>query len=316
MDFDKKIINQKLISIICPVHNEEETIPIFYNRFFKMIEPLSSKYDFELIFTNNRSEDNSLKIIEEYCRINPQVKVITLSRNFGYEASVISGLTHASGDAIGIIDVDCEDPPEMILKFIQEWENGYEIVYGIRKKRVESIIIQLMRKLFYRLNKLVADSDVILDMAEFSFFTSSVRDAIISNKSTYPFIRSDIAYVGFNRKGIPYNREQRAKGKTHYNFIGMVQFAIAGVLSGSTFLLRLSYYLGLPLILFNIFIFYLVCFQGNYNKMNLFFLLNISYLVSFIPILSVYIARIYKDSVQRPLFIVDWQKSTIENPNL
>ena len=177
-----EINNRQVISIICPIHNEEETIPIFYDRFFKMIEPLSSKYDFELIFTNNRSEDDSLKIIEEYCKINTQVKDITLSRNFGYEASVMCGLTYATGDAIGIIDVDCEDPPEMIPKFINEWENGYDIIYGIREKRVESKIIQLMRKLFYRLNKLVADSDVILDMAEFSFFSSSVRDSIIDNK--------------------------------------------------------------------------------------------------------------------------------------
>ena len=310
-----EINNRQVISIICPIHNEEETIPIFYDRFFKMIEPLSSKYDFELIFTNNRSEDDSLKIIEEYCKINTQVKVITLSRNFGYEASVMCGLTYATGDAIGIIDVDCEDPPEMIPKFINEWENGYDIIYGIREKRVESKIIQLMRKLFYRLNKLVADSDVILDMAEFSFFSSSVRDSIIDNKSTYPFIRSDIAYVGFNRKGIPYNREKRAKGKTHYNFLGMVQFAIGGVLSGSTFLLRLSYYLGIPLICFNICMLYFILLKSNYDKINFFIFLNIFYLVSFIPILSVYIARIYKDGVQRPLFVVDWKKSTIQKNN-
>ena len=166
--------NPKLISIICPVHNEEESIPIFYKRLLNIIEPLRKKYDFELIFTNNCSEDNSLKIIKNYCQENSMIKVITLSRNFGYEAAVLSGLTYAKGDAIGIIDVDCEDPPEMIPIFLKEWEKGFDIIYGLRKKRAEFIVIQLLRKLFYRLNKLVADSDVILDMAEFSLFSSDV----------------------------------------------------------------------------------------------------------------------------------------------
>ena len=95
----------------------------------------------------------------------------------------------------------------------------------------------------------------------------------------------------------------------------MVQFAIGGVLSGSTFLLRLSYYLGVPLILFNIYTFYLVCFRGYDDKINLFIFLNLFYLIIFIPILSVYIARIYKDGIQRPLFVIDWNKSTIKNPH-
>ena len=111
------------------------------------------------------------------------------------------------------------------------------------------------------------------------------------------------------------NNNNDNDNKTHYNFLGMVQFAIGGVLSGSTFLLRLSYYLGIPLICFNICMLYFILLKSNYDKINFFIFLNIFYLVSFIPILSVYIARIYKDGVQRPLFVVDWKKSTIQKNN-
>ena len=108
-----------LISIICPVFNEEKTIPIFYERIVKVFDLLKNKYDFELLFTNNRSTDQSLELIKSYHKKDQRIKVLTLSRNFGYQSSVLSGLKYAQGDAIFIIDVDCEDPPELLPKFLK-----------------------------------------------------------------------------------------------------------------------------------------------------------------------------------------------------
>lgn len=306
---------KKLISTICPVYNEEEAVPLFYKRLMSAIESLRQEYDFELIFTNNASEDRTLEVIKDICLKDPTVHAITFSRNFGYQASILAGLRNARGIGIVVIDVDCEDPPEMIPRFIEEWEKGYDIVYGRRDKRPEHIALQLARKVFYRITRLIADYDFILDMAEFSLFSSRVRDIILQNRSTFPFIRSELGFVGFKRLGIPYNRELRISGKTHYNFIKMAQFAIGGILSSSTFPLRFAVYTGIPLVLINILFLFLKLLKGAKMDVQLLFLLDFSYAILVLVFISTYLARTYKDGVQRPLFIIDWENSFLNNRN-
>src|SRR4051812_31831903 len=126
---------RQLISIVCPVFNEEAAVPLFYRRLREALGPLRHAYDFELIFTNNRSTDRTLEVVSGLRQADPTVQVLTFSRNFGYQASVLAGLRHAAGDAMVVIDVDCEDPPEMIPKFVAEWEKGFDVVYGLRGKR-------------------------------------------------------------------------------------------------------------------------------------------------------------------------------------
>lgn len=308
---DNIVDDRPLISIICPVLNEEQCIPLFYKRLQATLEPLRSHYTFELIFTNNRSTDRTLEVIHELRRSDPSVQVLTLSRNFGYQASLLAGLRHACGKAMVVIDVDCEDPPEMIPHFILEWEKGYDVVYGKREKRPETFRIQLLRKLFYRLNRSIADSDILLDMAEFSLFSTHVRDAIVDNCSTFPFLRAEIGYVGFERKAILYEREKRVHGQSNYNLVRMAQFGIGGILSSSTFLLRLATYL-LPLMLVaNVTLLVLDVVLGFEKAFHLLVATSLTYLVFFCATVCIYLARIYKDGVSRPIFIVDWQKSAL-----
>ena len=306
-----QINTPKLISIICPIFNEESSIPIFYERLKATIEPLKETYNFELVFTNNRSTDRSLEIIKNICKNDTLVNVLTLSRNFGYQASMLAGLNNVKGDAIIIIDVDCEDPPELLPKFIKKWEEGHDIVYGVRRKRQESKFIQLMRKIFYRLNKLISDHEVILDMAEFGLFTSYVRDLILSNQNTFPFIRSEIAYIGLNRASIVYDREKRVAGKSNYTFLQMFPFAVAGLLTSSTFLLRLPLYIFPFLIIFNLL---LILAPWISDKNAIFIILTIGsvYISFFIAVACLYIARIYHNNVRRPLFIIDWKNSILK----
>lgn len=299
-----------LLTIICPVFNEEDCIPLFFNRLKAVTDKMKDKYSFELIFTNNASQDKTLEKILDIRKTEPWVQVITLSRNFGYQSSLMSGLKNAAGEAIIIIDVDCEDPPEMIPQFIEKWEQGYDIVYGERVKRNEPRLIQLARKFFYRLTKSISDSDFILDMAEFSLFTKEVRDAITFNKSSYPFIRSEIGYAGFKRYKIPYTRETRVSGKTHYNFIGMSLFAIGGILSSSTFPLRLVVYTGMPLLILNITLI-LLALSGSEIPIIPIILLNMSVLLIAAMTLSIYLARTYKDGVNKPLFIINENESSM-----
>jgi polyisoprenyl-phosphate glycosyltransferase len=300
-----------LISIICPVYNEEESIPLFYSNLQAALIGLRDRYDFELIFTNNCSHDRTLESVMELRRQDPSVEVLTFSRNFGYQASVMAGLRHAAGDAAVVIDVDCEDPPAMIPEFVEEWEKGFDIVYGERVDRPESAIVKGMRKIFYRLNKLVADSDIILDMAEFALISRRVRDLILSNRSTFPFLRTETAYVGFERKGIAYKRHPRLRGKTHYNFIGMAQFAIGGILSSSTFPLRLITYAAFPLAAVNLLLLYLDLFRHREKAFHVLVAIDFQFAILCLGSLALYLARNYKNGVARPLFIVDWNKSVL-----
>jgi dolichol-phosphate mannosyltransferase len=303
-----------LISVICPVFNEEKTIPIFYKRLQAALAPLRQRYDFELLFTNNRSTDRTLEVIHELRREDPSVQVLTLSRNFGYQASVLAGMRHASGQAVVVIDADCEDPPEMLPHFILEWEKGYDIVYGKRERRPEFFGVQLMRKLFYRLNRSVADSEIILDMAEFALVSAHVRDVIVDNQSTFPFLRTEVGYVGFERKGILYEREGRVQGRSHYNFFRMAQFAVGGILSSSTFLLRLSVYLAPALLALSLALLFVDILLGYEKAFHALVTADLMYLVFFTSAVCVYLARVYKNGVDRPVFIVDWKKSVLSGP--
>jgi dolichol-phosphate mannosyltransferase len=232
-----------------------------------------------------------------------------LSRNFGYQASLVSGLSNARGDAVIIIDVDCEDPPEMIPRFLAEWENGNDIVYGERVNRSEHVLLRAARRAFYRITRRIADNDFVLDMAEFSLVSRRVRDVCLSQKSTFPFLRNELAFSGFTRIGLPYTRQQRIHGQTHYNLVRMTQFAIAGILSSSTFPLRLTVYAGLPLAIMD----FIAAIGSLIHPIPLnlqwLILLNLALLLLGASFSALYVARIYKDGVNRPLFIVDDKQS-------
>src|SRR5262245_23525659 len=174
---------RRLVTIVCPVFNEEASIPPFYARLTAALTDAEPKVRFELLFVNNRSKDRTLEVLRELQERDPRVQVITLSRNFGYQASITAGMRHASGDAIVNIDVDCEDPPELIPRFIEKWLAGADIAFGIRHKREEFVLMHWARKLFYRLTRKLADHEIVLDMAEFFLVDKRVRDYVLSSRS-------------------------------------------------------------------------------------------------------------------------------------
>jgi dolichol-phosphate mannosyltransferase len=305
-------MTKKLISIICPVYNEQVNIIFFYERVQRAIRPLRKQYTFEYIFTNNRSTDGTFELLSKLRHKDREVQIITFSRNFGYQASVLAGLHFARGNARIVIDVDCEDPPEFIPDFVENWEEGFDIVYGIRKQRQENYIIQEARNLFYWVLNKMGDHEIILNMAEFALITQDVRREILNNKSTFPFLRTEISYAGFNQVGINYIRQARRYGKTHYNFWGMAQFAVGGILSSSTFLLRLSAFIGILLLLLNLFVIVIELFHSPSQYYRLLVVIDLMYLIFFIAVISIYIARIYKNGVQRPIFVID-KKYTLLN---
>jgi dolichol-phosphate mannosyltransferase len=311
----KHFDSRELVTILCPVYNEEHVIPLFYARIRPVMESLSQRYAVRLVFLNNASTDNTCGEIQKLRESWQETYVIAMSRNVGYHASLECGLRNVNSDLLVFIDVDCEDPPEMILQFIEKYEQGYDIVYGERVDREEAKIIKGTRKIFYRLLHRVADEEIILDMAEFSLFTKEVRDAILAENTSFPFIRASIGRVGFKRAAIPFKRQRRIAGKTHYNFVGMFIFAIAGILSSSTLLLRLPIFL-LPLWILSL----LALGVGYIKTKSVWWLLSAMilfavYVGTTLAFTALYVARTYKNGLQRPNAFVDHGRSLLP-PNM
>jgi dolichol-phosphate mannosyltransferase len=306
-----------LVTVVCPVFNEELAIPLFYGRLAAALRPMEARVQFEILFVNNRSVDGTLKAIHALREKDPRVQVLTLSRNFGYQASITAGMRHASGDATVNIDVDCEDPPEMIPQFIERWLGGADVAYGIRARRTEFVGMHLARKLFYRLIRRVSDHEIVLDMAEFFLADKRVRDFILSTRSTFPFVRGQTGFVGFRREGIPYKREARIIGETHYNLVSAITFGVAGILSSSTLPLRVLAYVGVPLLAADL-AFAGLAFTDVFADVNLLLrvaaaalVVHAGWLALAAGTLGIYLARVYKDTIGLPLYVPDEKLSTI-----
>jgi len=295
------------LAIIVPVHNELGNIAPFYERTSAVLESLAA-VSWQIVFVNDGSDDGSLERICEVRARDDRVKVITLSRDFGYHAVLLAGLSLVTADRYAMIDVDCEDPPELLRDFNAALEGGADVAYGIRSNRVEPAIVTFFRRLFYYLNREIADSDIVLWMAEFAMVSRQVRDAIIAPHTTYVFLRAEIGYVGFVRVGIPYVRGVRTSGKSHYNFFNMTRFAIAGFLASSTFPLRLILYVAVVIGL----LFPLVAAVAGLGAAGIASLASVA--TFYFPLVSLstialYLARTYKNGVARPVFVVDKNKT-------
>jgi glycosyltransferase involved in cell wall biosynthesis len=298
-----------ILAILVPVYNEERVIPLFSERMFPVLDQLSVEFTPHLVFLNNASTDGTYDQVSSICRDYPNVFLLSLTKNVGYQRSVELGLRNVVADLYGVVDVDCEDPPEMFLQFTQGYKEGCDIVYGERIDRIEVSSIKFLRRVFYRLMQALADDDIILDMAEFSLMTREVRDAIIQDTSSFPFIRASIGRVGFKRKGIPYRRDRRIAGETHYNLWGMAIFAIGGILSAGTWLLRAATYC-LPFWIISMVTLGFFATSGRAPwAFTWMIVLGFTYCGSVLSFLSIYLARTYKNTLGRPNAFLDQKRS-------
>lgn len=288
------------LAVLCPVYNEEQTIPIFFRRVLPVFENIRDRYSPALYFIDNGCTDNSLEIIHRLHQEYRDVYVIVLSRNFGYQCALETGLRTVQADLYAMIDVDCEDPPEMLTEFLKHHEQGYDIVYGERLDRPESVVLKGVRRLFYKLTRAVADDNFVLDMAEFSLISAEVRDAILQDSNSFPFLRASIGRIGFRRKNVAYKREARVAGETHYNLLRMTYFAIAGILSASTLALRIPAYL-FPfwLLAITVVTIHAMVVRG---ATDIPFLLWLGFAFGgySLTVVGLYVARIYKNGMNRP----------------
>lgn len=297
------------LNVIVPARNERLNVPYFYERARTALETLAD-LDWSIVFVNNASEDGTLEQMLELRGRDPRVKIITLSRDFGYHAALVAGLSSVEGDCYAMVDVDCEDPPELLVDFYRALQQGAQIAYGVRSKREEPRLITFGRKLFYLANRRVADSEIVMWMGEFSMMTRQVRDAVLAAKTTFLSLRAEMGYVGFVRVGIPYLRAKRKYGETHYNFWRMTVYAVASILSGTTFPLRLVFYLAVLVGLgFPLYVRLMRLTAAGAVLAAAF--VSLYFLVITIPLISLYLARTYKNVVRRPLFVIDQTRTCL-----
>lgn len=298
-------------SIVIPIFNEEEVIPEFYKRIKKVMD--SSGDDYELIFVNDGSVDSTSALIKEFCKKDNSVKVLEFSRNFGHQIAISAGMDFATGDAVVIIDADLQDPPEVIPNMIKKWKEGYEIVYGRRiKRKGETVFKKITAYVFYRFLKTMTNYDIPLDAGDFRLVDRKVCDAMcnITEKSRY--MRGLISWIGFKQSYVEYDRDERYAGKTKYPLGKMIKFAMDAITSFSYKPLRLATYLGFILSFVSFFYLLIVIYQKLFTNttivgwtsaiaVNLFF--N-GIILIILGIIGEYIGKIYKETKNRPLYIL------------
>lgn len=305
---------KKLISIVVPVFNEEKNIMPLYNELVKLAGDLSDRYDFEFIFTDNHSSDNTFDEIKKIAENDKRIKALKFSKNFGFQRSIYTGYVASSGDATVQIDCDLQDPPDLIKDFIDEWEKGSQVVYGIRKKRKENLFMNLARKIFYRFINFLSEDKLPLDAGDFRLVDKKIIKELEKNIDYQPYLRGSIASMGFKQKGIEYERRKREIGKSKFSFKDLLDLSLDGILNHSVVPLRIATYTGLTVSVIT-FISMLVYIAGKiflgkewpagFATTTILILLSLSLNALFLGIIGEYLGRIYKQVKKTSITIVE-----------
>jgi polyisoprenyl-phosphate glycosyltransferase len=305
---------RRLITICVPVFNEELNIEPLYAALLPIMEQLSDRYDFELLFTDNHSTDRTFDALERLASRDVRVRAIRFSRNFGFQRSIATGYANARGDAAIQIDCDLQDPPQLILDFVSKWEQGYKVVYGVRSSRKESWWMNFVRKMFYRIIDSLSEDELPLDAGDFRLLDRCVLDELQKFEDNQPYLRGTIAALGFDQIGIPYDRAERQHGQSKFSFGELIGLAFDGILNHSVVPLRIATYLGLmiSLLTFLGIVAYGVgrLFLGKnwppgFATVIILILGSLSLNALFLGIIGEYLGRIYRQVKRRPLTIIE-----------
>jgi dolichol-phosphate mannosyltransferase len=233
------------LSIIVPVYNEEDNIFLMHERIRRTVDGLAEEYpavaDYEVIFINDGSTDNSLARIRELSQKDARVGYINFSRNFGHQIAVSAGLDYTRGRSVVIIDGDLQDPPELIHQLYEKWREGYEVVYAQRTERQgETRFKKFSAKMFYKLIAYITSIEIPVDTGDFRIIDRKIVHVLRNMPEKNKFLRGQIAWTGFHQVGVPYEREARHKGETGYSFGTMLRFALDGITAFSHFPLKIA----------------------------------------------------------------------------
>ena len=298
-------------SFIVPAYNEQEALPLFFERTMPLWEGLDG--DFEVIIVNDGSQDKTQEILNEYCQKDSRIKGVIFSRNFGQQSALLCGLQYASGKAVIAMDADLQDPPEVTLQLIEKWKEGYEIVHARHRKRAgETVFKRLTAFLYYRTLKGMTGLNMPLDCGDFKLFDRKAVDVILSLNEHTRLLRAQTAWIGFKQTVIEFDRPERAAGETKYTLKRMLNLAKNGIVPNTNKLLDFPLFLGMALCFLSLVGFavftVLAALGADYGGLTAWLFPAIGFAVGLISLntglQNLYLAEIYKEIRNRPHFIV------------
>ncbi|MDP6108708.1 MAG: glycosyltransferase family 2 protein [Rhodospirillales bacterium] len=313
-DLQTRASSRPLISILVPVFNEEENLPVLYQRVSAVTGQLADRYDFEFVFTDNHSTDGSFSVLEKLAAVDRRIRVFRFSKNFGFQRSIMTGYMKTLGDAAIQIDCDLQDPPELFGEFLAKFEEGYDVVYGIRRSRQEGFLINGLRAVFYRIIDSLAEDDLPHNAGDFRLVSQRVIDAMKQIDDYHPYIRGMIAALGFRQTGIPYDRAKREKGKSKFSFRQLMSLAVDGILSHSIIPLRIASLTALAMSAITLIgiVFYVIGnfvfgqeWPAGFATTTVLLLLSITLNALFLGVIGEYLGRIYQQVKKRPITVIE-----------
>jgi dolichol-phosphate mannosyltransferase len=307
------------LSVIIPIYNEEMNLVPMNNRIIAALSPLGIQY--EIVYVNDGSKDNSLPIIMGLSEENASVKFIDFSRNFGHQIAISAGLEHAVGERIVIMDGDGQDPPELIPDLLKKSLEGFEVVYAKRKKRKgESFLKKLTAKLFYRFLANITQIEIPLDTGDFRLIHRKVQKVLLNMPEQHKYLRGQIAWIGFNSTFVEYDREERMGGNTKFTYGKMMRFATDGISGFSNWPLKVATMLGFDvsgiafmLIIYSLYQKFYGFTEVGWTSLHISVLFLGGVQLLGIGILGEYLGRVSENVKNRPTYIV--KNSNIQTLN-
>ena len=306
-----------MLSVIVPCFNESANIDNTFKRVELNIKKITDNY--EIIFVDDGSTDNSFKILNEISEKNPHLKIIRFSRNFGHQYAIYAGIVSSSGEGIFLIDADLQDPPEKFQEMFDKWSSGYDVVYGVRKSRKGNFFKKILYSSYHKIFRWLSDLDNQADLADFCLMDKKIKEVFLKFKEKNLYFRGLRSWVGFKQIGIPYERDNRNLGETKYSLIKLFQLALDGILNFSIKPLNFIFLTGLVMFFFSIIliIFYLFqkffgfSFLGTVPEEAKGFYTTIIIILFFggmnltaLGIIGEYVGRLYKEVKDRPKYII------------
>lgn len=238
------VTRKPLVSVVVPVFNETEVVDMFHARMAAVADS-TSDYEWEIIYVDDGSSDDSYAKMQSLAEADNRVRLLRFSRNFGHQVAITAGIDQARGDAVAVIDADLQDPPEVIARFIEKWQEGYNVVYGVRERRAgESRMKLLTAGLFYRTLKRLTNIEIPVDVGDFRLLDRRAAQHLNQMRESDRFVRGLVSWIGFRQVGVEYSRDKRYAGETKYPYRKMIKFALDGITSFSTVPLKLASILG------------------------------------------------------------------------
>lgn len=303
----------KKISIIIPAYNEEESLPILYERMKKLMEDMKN-YEFEILFVNDGSKDKTIEIIKNLRQEDNRICYVDFSRNFGKEIAMIAGLDYATGDCAIFMDADLQDPPELIPELVKYWEEGYDDVYAKRRSRKgETWLKKFTSSMYYKVLQHLTKVEIQRDTGDFRLLDKRCVNALKKLRESQRNTKSMFSWIGYKKKEVLYDRDPRVAGSTKWNYMKLIDLAMDGITSLTTSPLRLSTFIAIPtfMVLFVYFVYVVAksilvqeAIQA-YQAIILLILFFSGIQILLFGIIGEYLGRIFNETKNRPLYLVN-----------